>query len=785
MTGTPTDPNATPADSTAAAGLTQPCGTALKSIHIDIGWTFSSGAPNGRYKLTVGGQDFEGDLANGQIRIDRRLPCDTGNGRLVITVTNGPVFDAEVKLDLPPIQTPQGLLRRLTNLGFYAGVDGVYDGRARWAVRAFKRAKMNDYERAKREPENDTATQAFLTAVQAAYGEHPGDQVGADLALGAVTANSVPCGMFGSRVCRRGSFQTAGAADDRDPNPPGDGGRWEGETAAGVPEKIAGIYPLHLRAFDSSAGEAAINNRVRLPQPIHMTQFVLFELGYWMVHGADGWTPQSGTQTRKTYRPNGRFERMTQWALRELQCHAKMPKAAVEDVASQEGRYLTRLFTKPAVALTGAARYPDDGRVSGALNPATRDALQSWADGVLRCPVVVYASTDGPGGGVNLARVAKENIWLYNDNPSSAERMFAIDFSENYTLPAAYGGTVTSGGFTFPRPVVVGDYVVDPNSDSGPRAIPPNHTWAGADVEVTPENTLGRGGSTGEGLSAAELSTFKVVRTAAHFENFAFFDCVNAYDDVTISFGPCHWTLAVCIGAGAPDQKREMPAFLAYFRSAYDASYQTYFGRFGFFPESSWPIAMADETGTYASRIQMQTEGDNVVLCGLSGEPGQRRDENRYGKTWHVFYRFQMACRVSDDMRLAMWDFTRIRINDILNKTFTVAGTPRRVGDYITSEKGVAMLLRWHIFRPGHLFRTDDNYLRPVIASGNATASEARETAMLQSLSAAGAPRTNNHLSEIHGWTRVPQAPLRSYYTLNLTNPTLSGALNSFVFAEV
>lgn len=783
MTGTPTDPSANAADGTSADGLTQPCSTALKSIHIDIGWTFSSGAPNGRYKLTVGGQNFEGDLASGQIRIDGRLPCDTGNGRLEINVTNGPKFEAEVKLDLPPIHTPQGLLRRLTNLGFYAGVDGVFDGRAQWAVRAFKRAKMNEFTRGQREPENNTATQAFLSALQGAYGAHPGDQVGADVALGAACANAVPCGMFGSRVCRRGSFQTAGAADDRDPNPPGDGGTWEGQSTAGVTEKIAGIYPLHLRAFDSSAGEGAISNRVKLPQPIHMTQFVLFELGYWIVQGADGWTAEGTTQTRKTYRPDGGFGRMTQWALREFQCHAKMPKAAQEDVASQEARYLTRLFTKPAVALTGAARYADDGRVSGALNQATRDALQNWADGALRCPVLVYASNDGRGGGVDLSRVAKENIWLYNDNPSDAERIFALDFSENYTLPAAYGGTVSNGGFTFPRPIVVGDYAGA--IDGGPRAVPPNHTWAGQDVEVIPQKTLGNGSNTGEGLSAAELSTFKVVRTAAHFENYAFFDCVNAYDDVTISFGPCHWTLAVCMGGGEPDERREMPAFFCYFRSAYAGDYQTYFGKFGFFPERTWPLTMADQTGTYADRIQMQTEGDNVVLCGLSGTKAERQAENRYGKSWHVFYRFQMACRVSDDARRAMWDFTRMRIRDILDKTFTVGNAQRRVGDFITSEKGVAMLLRWHIFRPAHLFRTSDNYLQPVIAAGNATASQARETALLQSLSAAGAPRTNNHLSEIHGWTRVPQAPLRAYYTLNMTDPTLSGSVNSFQFAAI
>lgn len=228
-----------------------------------------------------------------------------------------------------------------------------------------------------------------------------------------------------------------------------------------------------------------------------------------------------------------------------------------------------------------------------------------------------------------------------------------------------------------------------------------------------------------------------------------------------------------------------MPAFFSYFRATYGADYQTYFGRFGFFPESTWPLTMSGQTGTYADRILMQTEGENVVLCGLSGTKAERQAENRYGKSWHVFYRFQMACRVSDDTRRAMWDFARMRIRDILDKTFTVGGGSRRVGDYITSEKGVALLLRWHIYRPAHLFRTSDNYLQPVIASASGPASQAREDAVLRSLSAAGGPRTNQHLPQIHGWTQAPQRASTgiAYYTLNLTNPSLSGTLGSFQFA--
>jgi hypothetical protein len=45
----------------------------------------------------------------------------------------------------PHVSTPDGLARRLTNLGFYAGPDtgGKCNARIAWAIRAFKRVKMN------------------------------------------------------------------------------------------------------------------------------------------------------------------------------------------------------------------------------------------------------------------------------------------------------------------------------------------------------------------------------------------------------------------------------------------------------------------------------------------------------------------------------------------------------------------------------------------------------------------------------------------------------------------
>jgi hypothetical protein len=763
----------------------------LKSIHIDVGWTFSGGAPTGEYELILNGQQFRGLLNGGAIRVDLQLNRVSGFGHLSIAVTNGPMFSADVELGMPAIHTPEGLSQRLTNLGFYAGVRGERNGRALWAIRAFKRAAMNRFGSNRSETENDEVTPAFMEALQRAYGAHPNDNTNVSVTFGAATGAAGPCGMFGSLGFRRASFETAGAKDDSDPQGNGDTGIWAGTAARGVDEAIAGTFPIHLRAFDAAAGDSEIANRVNLPQPIHMAQFVLFELGYTLLRGTGGWETVDGTLTRKEFRPDGGFGRNTQWAVREFQCHAKMTHAAVEDVNSNELRYLPRLRSV-GVALVGDAHYPANDRVSGVLNQRTRDALQAWADQALRCPVIIYASTDNASttaNGSDLSRLTHENIWLHDDHGSETDRVYAVDYSQYYRIPAAYGGQVSHGGHAFPRPIVIGQFA--DTDDTGPVSYPwSHHTWASADAEVRPDTMIGRGGLNGDGLSAQELSTFKVVRTAAHFECLGYFDSLNAYDKVTISFGPCHWTVAWCAGAGnqhKADLPREMPAFLAYVRNRYAADYQTCFGTFGLTPDGAWPVAMDAPSATYACTMRIDTDSGTQLLCGAATSQA----DNRYCKTWHAYYRFQMACRTSANLRLAMWDFSRMRIRDLLNKTLTIAGVARRIGDYVTSEKGTAMLLRWHIFNPGELFAHLQSVFSTVIPN-HPTATQAREDAILlglrdQAQNKAPQNDMNVHVPRIYGWANIPQQGLAnaSYYSLNLTSPTLSSILNSFQFAAL
>lgn len=627
---------------------------------------------------------------------------------------------------------------------------------------------------------------------------------------------------LGAQLRRRGGFEDRSLTNDRDPDAAGNNGIWASArpvgpataaateaatgtftgpvTVTGVVAEIAGTFTLHLRAFDPHAGDPDIPNRVNLPQPVHMAQFVLFELGLWVVGGTYAASGTGSTESKKHFVPAGDFGQGTQWAVREFQCYSKFPRVAKEDVTNTDNRYLPRLFAQSPVANAGAGRYPDNGRVSGALNDATRAALQHWADQRWRCPVIVYASTDNASSianGSDMTRLVKENLWKYDDHTDNGPRMYAIDYGAYYAVPAVHGGMVMNGA-TFPRPIVVGSYARSP-LQGGPVSWPRyQQVWSSEFAEVRPD-TLVSTADPGDGttLTAAQLSTFKVVRTAAHFECLGYFDALNAYDDVVISFGPCHWTLARGAPSGNPtdpivrDESREMPAMLAYCRHHHADAYMNFFERFGLLPAQTWPLTMGADTGTYNTRIEIQTESGMVNLSGVHGTPVDGLRENRYCKTWHSYYRFQMACRTSTGLRDAMWGFARVRVRDILDKTFTIGGTARRVGDFATSEKSVAMLLRWHIYRPAHLFRPTGSHLETVLINllgGSYASANARETAFINQLVARAnaafptKPELPTALTTIQGWTNIPQTGNCSYYHLNLRDPVLHGTANSFYF---
>lgn len=66
-----------------------------------------------------------------------------------------------------------------------------------------------------------------------------------------------------------------------------------------------------------------------------------------------------------------------------------------------------------------------------------------------------------------------------------------------------------------------------------------------------------------------------------------------------------------------------------------------------------------------------------------------------------------------------MWSMAKVRLRDILGKEvrFRVgaANVTSTLGGVFTSEKSVAILLRWHVYRPSHVVHDDYQRIVPVI----------------------------------------------------------------------
>lgn len=384
--------------------------------------------------------------------------------------------------------------------------------------------------------------------------------------------------------------------------------------------------------------------------------------------------------------PDGVYGRSTQIAVREFQIYAKMDFVAAELRAAD--RYVDRLSSVP-----NTLRYA--GPVSGVANAETRARIRDWLDRRWRCPVVVEAWTMADDARDSLHR---ENIWWHDDVTNESARMFVRDFSGYYRLPQGRDPNELIG---------LGQYVMH-RSWSGPLLTPPKLTWP--ESEILPGNLVGVDLA---GLSGPQRSTFKVVRAVAEVECVGFFDGLNAYDNAFVSVGPCHWTLGI-VGASQVDEG-ELCGFLAYLRYADPPAFASAIGFFGVRADEDWTESGVPDGSALFQRSSRKYVGWVATEREGGGHERFRQDEDsgNYFKSWHWFYRFAMAGRTNAGWRRAMWTMARIRLRDILATPFPRALTPdlpdgggtRRamIGDVYTSERALAVLLRWHIRFPSHV----------------------------------------------------------------------------------
>ncbi len=427
---------------------------------------------------------------------------------------------------------------------------------------------------------------------------------------------------------------------------------------------------------------------------------------------------------------DGVFGPHTEQAVREFQIYAGMETVAQEDLEA-EGEYVERLTTaeNPRGSKTHYGGSFSESPISGVVNEETRACLIHWLNEGYRCPVVVTARTgDNHESVYNGSDVADgadpENLWRYDDVQSADPNVFAVDFTGYYDVPTGGG----SGSLDFTQNgngyITLGEY----NSLGGYEgpALKESHAWD--EAEITPQRLTG----TAEGnLTEAEESTYEVIRAVADIECNGYLDSLNAYDNAVISAGPFHWTLTGFYDreGDANDQiaKGELCAFLAYLRSEYGDVYERYFNMntFGIRPSGEWgdngedPFDSTQRTYTttlerrvHVSDGTVETKPMPLLLDDMTIEEGEV--EWLYFRNWHWFYRFVMASRLSEGFWDACWDFARLRFPSILEGDWPEAPTgadwsgldwtaDATVGDVFTSERAVAMLLRWHVYRPFHI----------------------------------------------------------------------------------
>jgi peptidoglycan hydrolase-like protein with peptidoglycan-binding domain len=396
--------------------------------------------------------------------------------------------------------------------------------------------------------------------------------------------------------------------------------------------------------------------------------------------------------------PDGGFGRRTTWAVREFQIYAKM--ASVAKWTLGEPSYVACLSATP-----NDRRYT--GNIGGVANAETRALIQYWLANNWRCPVVVEAWDDA------RTQLNTTELWAHDDVTNSQLRVFARDFSGYYALPVGRNPNDY---------VVLGYYENAP--PGGPVSMPglnaaqpdPRHCWQ-PEAEVLPEHLVG---APLAALTAEQLSTFRVVRSVAEQECLGYFDSVNAYDAAVISVGPCHWTMSVYTN---PPEEGELPAYLAYLADVEPAAFSSGFGFFGIRmnhrksnANRSWTTAAGVRDGSdywvpssrkFTGWAQLQQDDGT-----FQNVPDNMADLS-YFRSWHWFYRFQMAGRTIAAYRRRMWDMARLRIRSILTAPWGANGLtapnpaggtrPATIGDVFTSERSVALLTRWHVWQPGSI----------------------------------------------------------------------------------
>lgn len=374
--------------------------------------------------------------------------------------------------------------------------------------------------------------------------------------------------------------------------------------------------------------------------------------------------------------PTGEFDVMTEMALREFEIAARFPR-----VARPRAGAVGVLPEDTLEAIPLPEQHRLTGPILGALEPAVAKALQSWVANDWRHPVVLYA--------VRRGEVRLVNLWHWDAIKDKGARVWAWDQSGQYEVDTSRE-----------LPYFVGKYTNDKDDTyhGGPGIVNADDLWS--EVALTPARLVD---PEIEQIPQASRktdprwSTYRVVAAVAKVEMINQFDALNAWDPGVISLGLYHWILGGGRGRG------ELCALFALLRERHPEAFEAVMGRFGVQPTARWgDEGMYDpKTRTHTASLSMRrADGLWSVITSSA-----KNDEKQWFRGWSWYYRLQMACRTSDALRRTMWELGRIRLRDLLSAPWPGRGLS--LGELFTSERLVAMLLRWHVNLPATLVNAD------------------------------------------------------------------------------
>jgi uncharacterized protein YraI len=199
-------------------------------------------------------------------------------------------------------------------------------------------------------------------------------------------------------------------------------------------------------------------------------------------------------------------------------------------------------------------------------------------------------------------------------------------------------------------------------------------------------------------LQAVPESNLRVMEAVS--ENEGKFEAVNTWDNAFLSIGLFQWT------AGVGSEAGELAALLWRLMERFPDTYHKYFGQYGLEPHG-----VRERAGSVA-RGYLKLDGQLL---------GDAEDKNVL-RSLPWAYRCWLAAK-NENFRIVQLEHALSRV-DSFYQTDNRRVRGKYVGDYITSEYGVAQLLDQHVNRPAHVPLTLSLALESLVNELNVDAPE-------------------------------------------------------------